>query len=641
MHLKTTRTASERAIDALRRVDALDRRGPGLGAVPVLNPEFLSEVGRPGRLSGRVCTVKDSFAVAGLPLAAGSPAFEGLVGAKDATVVSRIRAAGTALLGKTNMPPVAIGGGQPGLYGRTVSPFNPDFLAAAWHSGSSIGSAVSVAAGFCDFGIGEETVSSGRSPASNNGLVAYTPSWGVIPSTGNLPLHPYRDVVVPHATTVAGLSEVARCIVGDDGCDVWHRQRGVDMSAARAAIDQVREGVDEPSLEGLRFGVPFLYVGESVGDVAGIPIRPSVRAVWDAAERKLRNAGAEVTRVRFPVVESYERRTTSLASFERQGFLPKGWTDFELGPLMTCAWAGFLRTFAGGVALSDIDPSAVRPVSPWSTDVRGGALERPVRDVFDFERIFADEPMPDAEVLRVVEPAVRALNEGRRRMFDEWMDSFRLDAVIFPANGDVGLWAAEEDTSAAELAWRDGAVFSHGNHVLRRTGIPTVTIPMGVAADIGMPVGVTVAGRGWDDARLLGVAAALEKVLPPRPSPTLPEVGAGPLAHSEEIRHGATGRPQRGVDLRAVGVRQVDQIDVSVASLAGRESACVELLGRTAMTGERVRAAPDEWPRRGRPLAIAVQAGVESAAFCEIALEFYNDAVLYDGVESIEREGAG
>lgn len=632
MQISKPRTAMERAIDALRRVDALDRRGPALGAVPVLNRDFVAEVGRPGRLSGRVCTVKDSFAVSGLPIAAGSPAFEEFVSTADATVVARLRAEGAAMLGKTNMPPVAIGGGQPGLYGRTVSPFNPDFLAAAWHSGSSIGSGVAVAAGFCDFGIGEETVSSGRSPASNNGLVAYTPSWGIISSFGNFPLHPYRDVVVPHATSMSSLREILRCIAGADERDVWYRQRSIGMLAAESAIAQLRSEAQTPSLEGMRFGVPYLYVGETADDVAGVPIRHSIKELWDRTEHLLRGAGAEVERVRLPVVESYERRTASLASFERQGFLPKGWTEFELGPLMTFAWSNFLDVFAGGATLADINPNAIRPVPPWSTDLRGESLRQPGRDVFDFERILAARPLSEQEILRVSLPAIRGLNEGRKRLFDEWMDELGLDALVFPANGDIGPWAADCNVEAAEIAWKDGAVFSHGNHVLRRVGIPTVTLPMGITRDIGMPVGVTVAGRAWDDARLLGIAAALERLLPGRPAPPLPPVTAERLEHSQEI----LPPPSRGrgieseIGMSAVAVRDAGSIGLTVES-SRIEAARVEVLGRTLAGGGEFRVGPSAWPARGRPLAIAVSEAADAAGFCEVALGFHEDVALFDG----------
>ena len=86
------------------------------------------------------------------------------------------------MIGKTNMPPMAAGGMQRGVYGRAGSPYNMKYLTAAFSSGSSNGATTSTAAFFAAFGLGSETVSSGRSPASNNGLVCYTPSRGVISS---------------------------------------------------------------------------------------------------------------------------------------------------------------------------------------------------------------------------------------------------------------------------------------------------------------------------------------------------------------------------------------------------------------------------------------------------------------------------
>ena len=69
---------------------------------------------------------------------------------------------------------------------------------------------------------------------------------------------------------------------------------------------------------------------------------------------------------------------------------------------------------------------------------------------------------------------------------------------------------AERDPAAADHAWSNGVFFSNGNYALRHLGIPSITVAMGVMRDIGMPVGLTIAGRGYDDAALLGYAAAFE-----------------------------------------------------------------------------------------------------------------------------------
>jgi amidase len=178
----------------LDRIEAVDRGDGGLNSVPVPNPRAPADAaesdrrwraGSPRALEGIPYTVKDSYSVEGLTVAAGSPAFAHLVAGRDAFCVEQLRHAGAVLIGKTNMPPMADGGMQRGLYGRPESPYNRDYLPAAYASGSSSGSGVATTANLAMFGLAEETVSSGRSPASNNGLCAYTPSWGLISIRGN------------------------------------------------------------------------------------------------------------------------------------------------------------------------------------------------------------------------------------------------------------------------------------------------------------------------------------------------------------------------------------------------------------------------------------------------------------------------
>lgn len=179
----------------LLRIAKYDRRSTLLNAVPIIN-ENAFEVAQASdsrraagktlnTLDGIPCTIKDSYKIQGMTVASGSPAFAQLVANEDAFTVQKIREAGAVILGRTNMPPMAAGGMQRGVYGRAESPYNAEYLTAAFASGSSNGSATATAASFGLFGMGEETISSGRSPASNNGLVAYTPSRGLISIRGN------------------------------------------------------------------------------------------------------------------------------------------------------------------------------------------------------------------------------------------------------------------------------------------------------------------------------------------------------------------------------------------------------------------------------------------------------------------------
>jgi amidase len=244
--LQAGRVTSEGLVTAcLDRIAAYDRSGICLNAVPVLNPAALDEAQASdqrraqgqalGPLDGIPYTAKDSYKVRGLTVAAGSPAFADLVATDDAFAIARLRAAGAVLIGLTNMPPMANGGMQRGVYGRAESPYNADWLTAAFASGSSNGSGTATAASFAAFGLGEETWSSGRAPAANNGLCAYTPSRGVISVRGNWPLVPTMDVVVPHTRSMADMLEILDVIVADDPDtrgDLWRRQPWVAIPKA-------------------------------------------------------------------------------------------------------------------------------------------------------------------------------------------------------------------------------------------------------------------------------------------------------------------------------------------------------------------------------------------------------------------------
>ncbi|MCW2513218.1 MAG: amidase, Asp-tRNAAsn/Glu-tRNAGln amidotransferase subunit, partial [Mycobacterium sp.] len=138
-----------------------------LNAIVVPNPEARADAQASDRrrasgttfgpLDGIPYTAKDSYQARGLTVAAGSPAFADLVAQRDSFVIERLRGAGAVLIGLTNMPPMANGGMQRGLYGRAESPYSADFLTAPFGSGSSNGSGTATAASFCAFGIGEET----------------------------------------------------------------------------------------------------------------------------------------------------------------------------------------------------------------------------------------------------------------------------------------------------------------------------------------------------------------------------------------------------------------------------------------------------------------------------------------------------
>ncbi|MFT4136170.1 amidase [Microbacterium sp.] len=527
-------TAVELVTWCLARIEAYDRGPEGLNSVVVANPRALDEAaesdrrraaGDVGPLEGVPFTVKDSYMVEGLTVASGSPAFEHLVAQWDAFSVARLREAGAVLIGKTNMPPMADGGMQRGLYGRAESPYNRDYLAAAYASGSSNGSGVATASSFAVFGMGEETVSSGRSPASNNGLCAYTPSWGILSIRGNWPLFPARDVVVPHTRSMPDMLRLLDVLVQDDPItrgDFWRNQSAVVLptpSAHRPASYLALQ--DREALRGRRFAVPRMYLGED--PAFPIAVRPSVLALWEGAKERLRSLGAEVVETDFPLIERYEGDRPGQENVAQLGVLPEGWMDTEFTEFLAYGWDDFLKA-NGDPAIPElavVDPDRIFPRVP-------GALPDRYEEVDDYANryratvAYARRGITDPRERPDFADGLRALVRLREDLLEAWLDEHGFDGVVFPANADVGREDAEFDRESADHAWSNGVFFSNGNYALRHLGIPSVTVAMGLMDDIGMPVGLTFAGRGYDDPALLAYAAAFEAGGPRlRPVPAL------------------------------------------------------------------------------------------------------------------------
>jgi amidase len=554
--LVSGQTTSVELVQAyLARIDAYDGAdtATALNAVVVRNPDALQEAQAAderrakgetlGPLDGIPYTAKDSYLVKGLTAASGSPAFVDLVAHRDAFTIERLRAAGAICLGKTNMPPMANGGMQRGVYGRAESPYNADYLTAPFASGSSNGAGTATASSFAAFGLAEETWSSGRGPASNNGLCAYTPSRGVISVRGNWPLTPTMDVVVPYARTMADLLEVLDVVVAEDTDtrgDLWRLQPWVPipsvMSVRPAAYTELAVKAD--ALAGKRLGVPKMYINADpeadpeagtsaepgIGGPTGqrINTRESMIDLWKQARAALEAAGAEVIEVDFPLVSNCEGDRPGAPTVFNRGIVSKEFLHHELWDLSAWAFDDFLRANGDPKLnrLVDVDGPKIFPHDPGTLPNREGDL---AAGMDEYVRM-AERGITPWDQISTLPDGLRGLEKTRKLDLEDWMDALKLDAVLFPTVADVGPADADVNPQSADIAWSNGVWVANGNLAIRHLGVPTVTVPMGVMADIGMPAGLTFAGRAYDDSTLLRLASAFEstgskRLVPPRTPP--------------------------------------------------------------------------------------------------------------------------
>ncbi|KAI8651574.1 Amidase domain-containing protein [Fusarium keratoplasticum] len=550
----------------LNRVAHYDRRGVHLNAIPVLRINAFEEAQASddwradnngsirSLIEGLPFTVKDSYMVKGLPVAAGSPAFQNLTAHDDAFAVEVLRAAGGIVLGKTNTPPMANGGMQRGLYGRAESPYNPEYLAAAMGSGSSNGCGVSTASSMAVFGMAEETVSSGRSPASNNGLVAYTPSRGMLSIRDN-----------------------------ETTGDLWRSQPFVQLPN----VQDIRPNsflslANDSSIRGKRIGIPSMFLGKRDAVSQPVYIHASVIDLWEEARKTLEYLGATIEEVDFPLVSNFEvapTRNEVNSDYPLPAYYNGSSGPADFGAL---AWDDFLHNVndsSSVVQLGDVDPALIFPQIPGTLPDRYG-------NTFNNRTSGNAAAVEDAKNRRgpIVEVPgfsewLHSLEDRRKRDLEDWMDQKGLDFLVWPAAGDVGRAAAEVDEQAAALTWRNGVARSLGNFAIRQLGVPTVTLTMGTMKNTQMPVGLTFASKAYDDVSLLSYGYAFEQAhvsprFAPRRTPPL-ETDQIQYEERQELTQGKAA-PDLSAHGQRVGANAV-YINGRVASHDRHEEASLDL----------------------------------------------------------------
>jgi amidase len=293
----------------LKRIKTFDH-GPGeLNAIRALNPHALADAkaldkerkhGKVrGPLHGIPILLKDNVGTTGVPTTAGSIALAGSVPKHEATIVTRLKAAGAVILGKTNLSEFAnwvdlsMPNGYSSLGGQVVNPYN-----GGDPSGSSSGSGVAAAMASAALTIGTETSGSILSPSDVNSAVGVKPTLGLTSRYGIVPLAPSFDVPGPIVRNVTDAAAVLTAISGAD-------PRDAATAGAKVPPGGFLASLKAGALKGVRLGVP------------SADNRPSGERgkLFDDAIAALKKAGAVV-------VETDSLGTTSLASLAELGLIP-------------------------------------------------------------------------------------------------------------------------------------------------------------------------------------------------------------------------------------------------------------------------------------------------------------------------------
>ena len=458
-------SAVEVCRDALDRIERLD---PSLHAF--LHVDADGALARAARLDrepppdapllGVPVAIKDNICTAGVRTTAASRLLEHYVPPYSAAVVERLERAGAVIVGKTNCDEFAMGSStEHSAFGPTRNPWAPDRIPG----GSSGGSAAAVAAGMVPIALGSETGGSIRQPAALCGVLGLKPTYGRVSRYGLIAFGSSLDQVGPFARTAADLATLLGVIAGPDIRDSTCAPDAPPDYAAAAA---------DASLAGLRVGVPRDLLKEGV--------EAAVRDAFEASLRELTNAGATITDV----------------------VLPHAPLAIPVYYLVANAEASSNLARFDGVRYGTRAEAATLAETYYRTRAKFGAeaKRRIMIGTFVLSAGYYDAYYVKAQ-------QVRALI---RRDYDEAFT--RVDVVALPTTPTVAFRIGERTADPLQMYLSD--VFTAAANL---AGLPAISVPCGVSGE-GLPVGLQLTARAFDESVLVRAAAAVERRMPmPRP----------------------------------------------------------------------------------------------------------------------------
>lgn len=455
----------------LARIKACDRQGPSLNAVIYMNPKALEEAdaldqkfaasGLSGSLHGIPVLLKDNVNTCDMPTTGGSLSLEGFVPEEDAFITQRFRESGALILAKANLHEFAIWGETiSSMLGQTLNPYD----LTRTPGGSSGGTGAGIAANFAMVGIGTDTINSIRSPASANNLVGIRPTIGLVSRDGIIPYSFTQDTAGPICRTVEDAVKVLDVISGYDPADdetAWSIGRKPASYVPFLKKDGLRQK---------RIGVLNSFFGvEAIHRDTNAIVKNSIEA--------MKAQGAEIVSISETIDSDYIVNEISVHLHDLKDHL--------------------------NLYLASIGEEA--PVHSVEEILSSGKYHTGIEENLK-KAVALDTGTPVYDKRLVQRSALQT-----RVM--KLMADYRLDALVYPHQ--------------KQLVCEVGGSQNERNGVLGSvTGFPSICVQAGFSspsetAPLGVPIGLELLGRPFNEATLIGIAYGFECATHHRQPPLL------------------------------------------------------------------------------------------------------------------------
>ena len=455
---------TEVVASCLQRIEALD---PKVHAYLTLTRESALaqaeaaekrlKAGKPlSLLDGVPLAIKDVICTKGVRTTCGSKILAEFVPPYDATVLGRLNAAGAVMLGKTNMDEFAMGSStENSAFYPTRNPWD----LARVPGGSSGGSAAAVAAGFAAGALGSDTGGSIRQPAAFCGTVGVKPTYGRVSRYGLVAFASSLDQIGPFAHDVRGAALLLQAISGHDPLD--STSTDVPVPDYPAALGQ--------GIQGLRVGIPSEYFIEGTD--------PEVERAVGAAIEVLRGLGAKTEKVSLPTTEY------ALAAYY----------------LIAPAEASSNLARYDGVKYGDRAPGSKDLIQMYGRTRAEGFGSEVKR------RIMLGTYALSAGYYEAYYGKAQRVRTLVRRDFQQAFE--RVDVLACPTAPNVAFRLGEKE-DPLQMYLCD--IFTIPVNL---AGLPGLSLPCGFTQS-GLPIGLQLIGRPFDEATLLSAAHAYEQATP-------------------------------------------------------------------------------------------------------------------------------